>query len=201
MTQPIAILPLSEIPFDLVSLEREVEDMERTLDLLKRRDAAALALSSRGLEMTLDQLSPLDIIRMVAKRRSCSIEEIRGRCKIAAIAHGRQEVFYLMSIQVKADGSQRWSLSMIGMKVVPIGAKPFDHTTVLHGIRRHVERLRAAAAGEKPKPVDTGPRPRAKPLSDRQRNAGAVCMIPGHLDCPGCGAPGGEPCRDGATRK
>lgn len=203
MTYPLTHAPASAIPFDPDRLEREVVEMERTLDLLQRREAAMLALAVKGIADPFDGLKPTEMIRLVAARRGLTSEEIRRRCPKQVYAQARHEVFYLLSIQVKRDGTTRWSLPRIGQMVAAIGDKPYDHTTVLHGIRQHEERLRAYAAGERPKARLTGPRPGGpRIVHEKAGEAGPamVCMLPIEAMCIGCGAPAGEPCLIGARR-
>lgn len=196
-------MPLSAIPLNVKILERDVHEMERMLDLLRRRDAAAAELTARGVAITVDSLKPIEIIELVAARRQITVARLRGRERIRDIAWARHEVFYLMSIQVKADGSARWSLTQIGQRVPSDEHDAYDHTTVLSGIRNHAKRIDAAARGEKPAYARSGRRPSA-PRAPRApalpRQPATVCMLPAGETCPGCGALGGEPCFDGARR-
>jgi hypothetical protein len=191
--------PLSSLPFDMKALERDVQEMERTLELLRRRDEAIAALTARGVEYTVDTLNPADLFALVAKRRRVSVEEIRSRSKLKHHVHARHEVFYVLSIQVKPDGSKRYSLSQIGRRVALINAPAFDHTTVLNGCRAHAKRIAAAASGGRVVYSRRGARPAVRRVPPRTE-AAMVCMLPANETCPGCGAAAGAPCLDGARR-
>lgn len=76
-----------------------------------------------------------EIVRDVARRHRVRFEEILGPSRAQPIAGIRQEAMWELHQQ------DRWSLPQIGRF---LGNR--DHTTVLHGVRRHAERLAEAEA-------------------------------------------------------
>lgn len=80
------------------------------------------------------------IIHEVAKKHNLTWIEITGAQRHAAFVHARQEIMYRASKETHA------SLAQIGRT---LGNR--DHTTVIHGIRRHQERL------DKAQPVSASP--------------------------------------------
>lgn len=198
MTALTPVTPQCPVP-TYQALARQVAEMEQALELIRRRDTAAAALAERRVRVDLGDLAPADVIALVCDRRRVSVAEIRSGRRTRRVSYARHEIFYLMAIQARVDGSARWSLPQIGARVAGPNRPPFDHTSVLHGATGHAERLRAAAAGEAPSAVVRRARP---PLTARKRAAApvVVCALPTDEPCPGCGAPGGQPCFDGARR-
>jgi len=70
------------------------------------------------------------IIKTVADRHSVSVRSIVGRCRLKEISAIRQEAMWEVYIRTEL------SLPQIGALF------DRDHTTVLHGVRRHEERLK-----------------------------------------------------------
>ena len=74
------------------------------------------------------------IIAEVAKKHKLTVQMIKSHRRWKEIVEARQEVFWRLSRETTM------SLPMMGRK---LGG--FDHTTVLHSIRRHEERRQTAA--------------------------------------------------------
>ena len=71
----------------------------------------------------------------VALKHGLKLSDLTGPARGRAIAHPRQEAMWLLKQQ------DRWSLLQIGQF---LGGR--DHTTVIHGIRKHEERMAEEAA-------------------------------------------------------
>lgn len=87
-----------------------------------------------------------DIVADVAKRRGLYVSEIESQSRSSHIVQARQEVFWI-AYQVRTPtGAKRYSLPMIGRYFNGKGGreKPMDHASVLHGVRKHGDRLRDA---------------------------------------------------------
>lgn len=70
----------------------------------------------------------------VAQRHGISDRDMRLRKRERSASWARQEVFYLLWLEKKPNGEWRFSTPQIGAHF------GLDHTTVLHGIRQHMER-------------------------------------------------------------
>lgn len=87
-----------------------------------------------------------DIVLEVANRRRVAVWEIESELRTARVTQARQEVYWL-AYQVRTPtGERRYSLTMIGRYFNGKGGRvqPIDHTSVLHGVRKHRDRLREA---------------------------------------------------------
>jgi len=72
----------------------------------------------------------IEIERQVAARHGVSVAELRGPCRARRVAWPRQELMW------RARRETRLSLPQIGER---LGGR--DHTTVIHGVRAHQDRL------------------------------------------------------------
>lgn len=82
------------------------------------------------------------IAERVAAKYDLSLDELRGDGRHKYVSRPRQEAMWEMRQVRCADGSQRFSLPMIGQF---FGDR--DHTTVLHAVRAHERRqLKALVA-------------------------------------------------------
>lgn len=77
-----------------------------------------------------------EIIELVAEAYDLKVDDLLGHCRERRLAWPRQHAMWLMSQQAHL------SLPMIGRF---LGGR--DHTTVLHGIKRHQDRLAAELLG------------------------------------------------------
>lgn len=75
------------------------------------------------------------IVAEVCAKYDLSLQEILGLRRSRTVAWPRQEVMWRAKRETTA------SLPMIGLM---LGGR--DHTTIIHGIRRHEERMKAEAA-------------------------------------------------------
>lgn len=83
-----------------------------------------------GPQITMEQ-----IIREVATRHRLAVRDLLGRDIYPNYVLARQEAMWRLRQQRKPDGSPRWSYPAIGRAM---GGK--DHTTVMHGVKRHEAR-------------------------------------------------------------
>lgn len=88
-----------------------------------------LNLASASEEDFIPRTEWKDIAREVATKHNVSVGEIKGNRRSTYLVEARHELFYRLAHETTM------SLPEIGRRV---GGK--DHTTVLHGIRRHAER-------------------------------------------------------------
>jgi chromosomal replication initiation ATPase DnaA len=92
------------------------------------------ALKTKSEQLGSAMPAPLPSMRSIAQevadKYEMSLEELRGPNRSPYVAHPRFEAMWRMRQQ------HRWSLPQIGRFF-----SNRDHTTVLHGIRRHQERL------------------------------------------------------------
>lgn len=79
--------------------------------------------------------TPRQIVARVAGLRGLRPEDLYGTSTIRRVAHARQEAMWEMRKWKRANGTHYYSLPRIGTQLQR------DHSTVLHGIRRHEERL------------------------------------------------------------
>lgn len=77
-----------------------------------------------------------DILREVAFRNGLTVEEMLAATRKKTFAHARQEAMWEIRQRTKL------SLPQIARRM-----RLKDHTTVLHGVRRHEERLAASHEG------------------------------------------------------
>lgn len=80
-----------------------------------------------------DQIS--DILSDVAARHRTTVDLIKGDCRYSEVVRARQEVMYRLRGLLRPDGSHRLSLPRIGQILNR------DHTTVIHGMKRHARRI------------------------------------------------------------
>lgn len=118
-----------------IAIQREVNELERLVSLLRRREELLTELATRGIEWASLPLPATDIIKMVADRHGFSFAEITGEGRDAPVVKARQEAMWLLREQKKPNGGHRFSLPQIG------GHFCRDHTTVLHSLARHEERI------------------------------------------------------------
>lgn len=133
--------PLADVPINVHLLEAEVAEMERLIALLKRRAEHEAFLLAHGVDWTPRKLTMGDIIRVVALRRNLRQEDLIGETQSRDHVEARHESMYLCRRQCGEDGEPIWSFPQIGEAH---GGR--DHTSVINGIRRHEERLRATGA-------------------------------------------------------
>lgn len=86
------------------------------------------------LTMTPPRPTMTDIVADVSARRRIPVDILRGKRKAKPIVLARHEAMYLMRQQKRATGEYRYSASQIGRF---FGT---DHSSALHGVRRHAER-------------------------------------------------------------
>lgn len=72
-----------------------------------------------------------EMMRDVASKHGVTVADLTGKCRKGPIVKARQEMFWRGHTE-----SYGWSLQSLGRL---FGG--FDHSTVLHGIARHAERL------------------------------------------------------------
>lgn len=78
------------------------------------------------------------IAEAVAEEYRVSVTEMRGDGRRKYIVHPRQAAMWRMWQVKRDDGVRKYTLTQIA------GFFSRDHTTVIHGIRRHQNRLNAA---------------------------------------------------------
>lgn len=81
------------------------------------------------------------IAEAVARKHRISVKDLKGAYRGRTVAWPRQEAMWLAYQEVWPDGRHVYSLPQIGRY---FGGR--DHTTALHGVRRHQQRLDAAKA-------------------------------------------------------
>ena len=109
---------------------------ETVLSLWKGHIAVSRTPTGR-VGMNLDQIA-----EMVASKNGISVRDLLSDTRIHKISHPRQEAMWWAYQEVWPDGRRVYSLPQIGRY---FGGR--DHTTALHGVRRHQQRLDAAKAG------------------------------------------------------
>jgi len=82
-------------------------------------------------------VSAKDIIAAVAQKNGLTVEEMLAARRKKKLAHARQEAMWEIRQRTKL------SLPQIAHRM-----RLKDHTTVLHGVRRHEERMRAGEVAE-----------------------------------------------------
>lgn len=70
------------------------------------------------------------ILRQVAEKHGLSVSDLKGRSRYRAVVWPRQEAMYELHTRTPLSLSQ--IARLVGVS---------DHTTVMHGIRRHAERV------------------------------------------------------------
>lgn len=85
----------------------------------------------------------MDIARAVAARRCVTVDQLRGPSHREPLVHYRHELMWELRQACLTNGSRRFSFPRIGLFM---GGR--DHTTIIHGVRAHQQRLdrRARAA-------------------------------------------------------
>lgn len=78
-------------------------------------------------------------VREVAIKHGLTLADLIGPYRAPKVAHARQEAMWVLFQE------RRWSYPQIGRF---FGGR--DHTTIMHGVRRHQSRLDEAAAGAAP---------------------------------------------------
>jgi chromosomal replication initiation ATPase DnaA len=76
-----------------------------------------------------------EIARRVACEHGLTVADLKGPRRTRNLAHPRQQAMSEMYGEMTEHG-HRWSLPQIGLF---LGGR--DHTTVLHGVRRHALRM------------------------------------------------------------
>ena len=77
-----------------------------------------------------------EIAREVGERHGVSVADITGDSRLRLIVHARQEVAWRVYSARHPSGARRFSMPQIGAW---LGGR--DHTTILHAIRAHEQRV------------------------------------------------------------
>lgn len=80
------------------------------------------------------------IAEEVAEKHGIRVDDLRGQSRKRIFSHPRQEFMWRARRIFRSDGSFRYSSPQIGMFL-----DGRDHSTVLHGAKRHEHRLKIAA--------------------------------------------------------
>jgi chromosomal replication initiator protein len=125
-------------------IEGEIERMEHAIALHQRREELRQACEALEIPTATRLPTMREICSLVADRYGLTVDDLIGQSRARHIAHPRQEAMYLMYEQRWAvSGNRRYSMPQIGRF---LGGR--DHTTVLHGYRKHTARLLAAAVAK-----------------------------------------------------
>jgi len=81
-----------------------------------------------------------EIAREVGARYGVSVEDIEGKRRFRMLVHARQEVAWRLYSARHPSGVRRFSMPQIGAW---LGGR--NHTTILHAIRAHEQRIRVRA--------------------------------------------------------
>jgi chromosomal replication initiation ATPase DnaA len=76
-----------------------------------------------------------EVLSEVATRHRTTVDLIKSDCRFSEVVHARQEAMYRLRSLLREDGSHRLSFPRIGQILNR------DHTTVLHGMKRHAWRI------------------------------------------------------------
>lgn len=115
---------------------QEREAIEAARRIAEQRRARAIERAEQIIQLGRRRIRCRDIAVAISDERGVGIEEIRGNSRRRCIAVVRQEVMWACS---KAGHSLKQIGSFLGK----------DHTTVLHGVRQHEQRLEESKrAGE-----------------------------------------------------
>jgi len=125
-------------PLSAAILARELAELERIAELLRRRAKLRSEIEALGVAWSPIAVRPSEIIDLVAAKHGVSAKEIIGKSRRAPMVEARQEAMWLLREQRKADGNYRFSSPRIGQI---LGGR--DHTTILWGIARHAARIKA----------------------------------------------------------
>ena len=79
-----------------------------------------------------------EVTAEVAEKHGLTLADLVGPSRTKYISHARFEAMWLLYQQRRPDGSRRLSMPQLGRF---FGGR--DHTSVLHGIRRHEQRIAA----------------------------------------------------------
>lgn len=82
-----------------------------------------------------DRVTVHTVVAEVAARRFVKPGTILAGNLLRPVVLARHEAMFEARCQRKPDGRHRWSLPLIGQRMGGL-----DHTTVLNGVRRHIER-------------------------------------------------------------
>lgn len=82
------------------------------------------------------RITMAEILQDVADKYHLTIADLKGPDRSQRVSRPRQEAMWRMRQELRDDGTNRWSSLRIGQF---IGGR--DHTTVLHGVARHEERI------------------------------------------------------------
>lgn len=115
-------------------LEAENERLSRTLALLAENRRLRIAVAANGLPVPAPRSMLADIAYTVAEDYGVSVEDLQGPRRTSALVEARQ-CFMWRADQVVQGERKRWSRCEIGRYLAR------DHTTVIHGVRRHEKRL------------------------------------------------------------
>lgn len=123
----------------------QVRMMEQALEadaskeaLLIRRQTLQHECEARGIEWA-RPMTWREILQMVAEANHVTVDDLTGQRRAREFSWPRQEAMWLLRQQRRPNGAHRFSLPQIGRM---LGGR--DHTTVLHGVRRHEQRLAVA---------------------------------------------------------
>lgn len=141
---PLSGLPRQAVPEDIDLLKAEITAMEDALVLRARHTELLAQMEAENIRLEQAAVSAKQILALVSRRRGIPAEVICGPRRLTEVVRARWEVWYLMRLQARPDGSPRWSLPRIGDLT-----GGYDHTSVINGIRRHEEILAGTlGAGE-----------------------------------------------------
>lgn len=120
------------LPARVAQMAEQNAAMRQALDVIRENEFLRETLADKGIPVEEPVQSMAMIAALVATRHSCSVAELRGPARERCIAWPRQEAMWLMRQVLTPKGEHRFSLLQIGRF---LGDR--DHTTVLHGIRKH----------------------------------------------------------------
>lgn len=104
------------------------------------------------------------ILARVAAYYQMPVSLIMSDRRLRSVVFARQQVMWECRQVRRPDGTHRYSLPMIAAMLTRPDRRQMDHTTVMHGVRRHEERraVWALALGIYPQQAETCGRPVAE---------------------------------------
>ena len=140
-----AVANLHRSPLSLIAempiLEREIALMEKAIAVHDRHAELMREMQARGLTLMNSAVFMHEIADVVAVKHGLTRADLIGPSMLKPIVLARQEAMWELANRQRSEGQNRWSRSQIGRFFHR------DHTTVIHGIRRHAARLAAEVAG------------------------------------------------------
>lgn len=130
------------LPHRVAQIAEQNAIMRKALEVINEHEYLRESLAGKGIPVEAPVQSMAVIAEIVAGRHNCSVAELKGQSRERCVAWPRQEAMWLMRQVRTPSGEHRFSLPQIGRF---LGGR--DHTTVLHGVRKHEER-RALAPKE-----------------------------------------------------